>query len=153
VAYQPDARWTLVADGLYAPWSTLDSDFEGGAVPGSFPAAGAGTLRNRWRLSAGTEFLPAGTSINAPYLVRMAYRLGLHAERLYVSPVAGTSVHELGATLGLSLPTALFGTRVDLNLHAGQRGQTGSGLVRDRFYGFSLTFNAGERWFQERVLR
>jgi hypothetical protein len=153
LAYQPDDRWIVVIDGLYAPWSTLDSDFASDGAPGLFPTGGTNTMRDRWRVSSGAEFLPAGNDFNAGFLARTGYRVGVYAERLYVSPVAGTTVYETAVTGGLSLPTALFGTRVDFNAHVGQRGETGSGLIRDLFYGFSLSFNVGERWFQERVLR
>jgi len=84
---------------------------------------------------------------------RVAYRLGAYTERLYVQPDATTNLQTYAVTGGLSLPTALSGTRIDLNLRAGTRGTTQDALVRDRFYGVSLHINFGEEWFQRRKLR
>ena len=153
-AYQPDERWTIVADGLYAPWSTADSDFA--ANPGRadpFPVGGNGTFSDRWRVSAGAEVLPAGNDNFASYISRMAYRIGAYAEQLNVQPDASTNISVFAGTAGLSLPTSLSGTRIDLNLSVGTRGTTDTRLVRDTFYELSFHVNIGERWFQERKLR
>jgi hypothetical protein len=152
-AFQPDDRWTLVADATYAPWSTASSSFDGAGGTSPCPVGGDGTLRDAWRLSTGAEWLPAGEDFSRGYLARTAYRLGVAVEQLYVSPVAGRTLYGYTVTGGVSLPTSVFGTRLDLNVQAGQRGTTADNLVRDTFYGISLNLNIGERWFQERRLR
>lgn len=157
LAYQPDERWTLVADGLYEPWSNFGSSFQG-----DFALPGQGALGDRTRLSAGFEFLPAGIDLNEGYLRRMAFRLGLAYEQSYLrlgdgpnttGDTPSSAINTWTASGGLSLPTILPGTRVDLNLKAGVRGAAEGILVRDTFYGVSLNVNIGERWFQERKLR
>ncbi len=157
LAYQPDERWTLVADGLYEPWSQFESSFAG-----AFVLPGQDGLGDRTRLSSGVEFLPAGEDLNASYLARVAYRLGASYEQSYLrlSPepntsfdTADTAIDTWTVTGGLSLPTSMAGTRIDLNVLAGTRGSTDGLLVRDTFYGVSLTINVGERWFQQRKLR
>ena len=154
VAYQPDDRWTVTVDGLYEPWSTFSSSFSTpSAFAQGFPVGGEDTLTDRWRVSAGTEFVPAGDDQFTGYFQRVAYRLGTYTERLYVQPDGTTNIQTYAVTGGLSLPTALSGTRIDLSLHAGTRGTTQDTLVRDRFYGVSLHVNFGEEWFQERKLR
>jgi len=154
VAYQPNARWTFTADGLYEPWSTFTTTFQqGGTFARSFPVGGTGTLTDRWRASVGTEVMPAGTDQLAGYLARVAYRLGAYVERMYVRPNGTTDLDTYAVTGGVSLPTSLSGTRIDLNLTAGTRGTTSGSLVKDTFYGVSLHVNFGERWFQERKLR
>lgn len=152
-AFQPDDRWTLVADATYAPWSTASSSFDGTGGTSPFPTGGDGTLRDAWRVSTGAEWLPAGEDFRRDFLARTAYRLGVAVEQLYVSPVAGRTLYGYTVTGGVSLPTSVFGTRLDLNVQAGQRGTTADNLVRDTFYGVSLNLNIGERWFQERRLR
>jgi hypothetical protein len=156
-AYQPDERWTFVADGLFAPWSTADSDFDGAAIegeaPSPFPEGGAETLTDRWRVSAGAEVVPAGTDNLAGFFARIAYRIGAYAERLNVRPNRRTNVGVFAGTAGLSFPTSLSGTRIDLNLSAGRRGTTEANLVRDTFYELSLHVSIGERWFLQRKLR
>jgi len=156
LSYQPNARWTVVLDGAFAPWSTFSSDFSTGAsetVPSRFPAGGPGTLADRWRLSTGAEVVPAGDDQLAGYFAQAAYRFGGYAERMYVRPDQETTLYEFALTAGISLPTSLSGTRIDLNTTAGTRGTTTNSLVRDRFFGVSLHVNFGERWFQRRKLR
>ena len=154
VAYQPDDRWTITVDGLYEPWSSFSSSFSSSSTfAQSVPVGGEETLTDRWRVSTGAEILPAGDDQFTGYFQRVAYRLGAYTERLYVQPDGTTNLQTYGLTGGLSLPTALSGTRIDLNLHAGTRGTTEDALVRDRFYGVSLHINFGEEWFQERKLR
>lgn len=145
LAYQPDARWSVAADVLVEPWSTFESDMTFvGYVPG-----GANELRDRLRLAAGLQFLPAGDDRNAPYLARTAYRLGAYLDQGHVAP-AGRDVTTLALTGGVSLPGFLPGARFDLGLEVGTRGTTEAGLVRDLFLKGTATINFGERWFIRR---
>lgn len=156
VSYQPNATWTVVADGTFEPWSNFSSNFQGGSAstaPIRFPIGGTSTLTDRWRISAGTEVVPAGEDQLAGYFSQVAYRLGGYAEHLYVRPDEQTDLYEFAVTAGFSLPTSLSGTRIDLNTRAGTRGTTSKSLVRDTFFGFSLHVNFGERWFKQRKLR
>jgi len=155
VSYQPNPRWTFVLDGLFDPWSTFSSSFSGGMGTGldRFPLGGAGTLTDRWRLSTGAEVVPAGEDKLAGYFAQVAYQFGGYVKQLYVQPDGQTTLHEFAATAGLSLPTSLSGTRIDLNTIVGTRGTTSDSLVRDTFIGVSLHVNFGERWFQRRKLR
>jgi hypothetical protein len=154
VAYQPNPRWTLTADGLYEPWSTFDSSF-GRESPFNrrFPQGGVGTLTDRWRVSLGAEFLPGLDDPLSGFFANVAYRLGGYTEHLYVRPDGETSLQTYALTGGFSFPTALAGTRIDLNLEAGSRGTTDAGFVRDNFFRVALYVNFGERWFRERKLR
>lgn len=153
VAYQPDDRWIVLVDGSYAPWSAFESTLN---LPGEE------VLADRARVSAGAEFLPAGEDLIEPFFQRTAYRLGFYAEQTYArvpfttadgTPRASDAINAYALTGGLSFPTLLPGTHLDLNFEVGRRGTTASGLVRDTFYGASLTVNFGERWFQQRKLR
>lgn len=154
LAYKPSNHWTLIADGLYAPWSTFESTFDGAASgPSRFPVGGSTFLNDRWRVSGGFEYLPAGDDLGASFFYRTAYRLGGYYEQSYVAPVSGEAINVRAVTAGLSLPTTLSGTRIDLDVEVGTRGTTSQNLVRDVFYGVSVNVNIGERWFQERKLR
>jgi hypothetical protein len=154
LTYKPNNSFTITADGLYAPWSTAESTFDGASEgPSQFPIGGSAFLTDRWRVSGGVEYLPAGNDPSASYFGRAAYRLGGYYEQTYAAPVAGESIDVRAATAGLSLPTRLSGTRLDLDVEVGVRGTTSRNLVRDIFYGVSVNVNIGERWFQERKLR
>lgn len=148
-AYQASAHFTLVADARFEPWS----DFSGTLnLPGYSPASTTNNIRNRARISSGVEWIPAGTDILARYTSRIGYRFGVFYDQSYISPSATSSINSVGATMGLSLPTTVPGTRVDLNMEVGQRGTTDNGLVKDRFLKFGLNVNVGERWFLKRRL-
>lgn len=156
VSYQPSPRWTFVLDGSFDPWSTFSSDFSAGTgttEPTRFPVGGTGTLVDRWRLSTGAEVVPAGEDELAGYFAQAAYRFGGYVEQMYVRPDRQTPLYEFAITAGVSLPTSLSGTRIDVNTVAGTRGTSSDALVRDLFVGGSLHVNFGERWFQRRKLR
>ena len=149
LAYEPNNRWTFVADARYEPWSQFESEL---SFPGYTPGD-ARLFRDRLRLSAGFELLPAGANLLDSYLKRVAYRLGFYYDQAYVSPIEGADINTLALTGGLSLPAFTPGTRLDINLEVGTRGTTDQNLVRDIFYGVSATLNIGERWFVKRKLR
>ena len=153
LSYKPSARWTFVVDGRYEPWSNVENDFAS-----SLP--GFGALRDRVRASAGVGLLPAGEDQNETFFQRAAYRLGGYYEQSYVSAEtvfegssSSAGVNALAATGGVSFPTPLYGTRIDVGIEVGTRGTTDDDLVRDLFYGVSLNVNLGERWFQRGKLR
>ncbi len=154
IAYQPNSRWTFTADGLYEPWSNFSATFgTAGPFDNTFPVKGPQSLTDRWRISVGTELLPAGENSLSGYFANVAYRLGVYTERMYVRPDGQTDLQTYAVTTGFSLPTSLSGTRIDLNLRAGRRGTTENALVQDTFFGVALHINFGERWFRERKLR
>ncbi len=149
VAYAFDSRWLVVADGSFSPWSNFSST---GPLPGYTPGSSVG-LEDRTRLSAGVEVFPAGKNAFSPYLSKIAYRVGFFADNSYISPDPDTRINSLGITLGASIPTAVAGTRIDINFEAGNRGVAEDLLIKDRFYKFGLNLNVGERWFVKRRFR
>ena len=150
LAYQPDPRWTLLADGRYEPWGNFSSTF---ALPGYDPDGDATGFKDRLRASAGVEWVPAGDDFTESYLQRTAYRLGFYYDGSYLSLVPDAELRTLALTGGVSLPTLLPGTRLDLNLEIGRRGTTDAELVQETFYRVFVNVNIGERWFEKRKLR
>lgn len=148
-AFMYDDRWTFVADALYEPWSSFDSDF----ALGGFDPEGTSNFNDRIRASFGAEFLPAGNNMLRPFLARVAYRLGFYYDQAYVTPEQGASLNTIALTGGFGLPTLIPGTRFDLGFEAGMRGSAEGDLIRDRFYRISASINFGERWFEQRRLR
>lgn len=145
VSFRYQSRWLLSMEFRHEPWSDAST---------TIPFAGFESehLRNRTRFSAGAEFLPAGTALQARYLSRIAYRLGLYRDNLYVSPVADRDIIVTAVTGGLGLPTMFLGSRLDISFEIGTRGSTDYNLIRDQFIGVSVTINIGERWFVKRRL-
>ncbi len=140
--FQPATEWTVVADIHHERWSSLSSDF-------SLPGVGVGNqgVMDRTRLAAGFEYWPGARRPFGPYFVRMAYRMGVYMDESYVSPHPSEQIRSIGVTGGLSVPTGIPGTTIDLNLDVGRRGTTSDGLVRDRYMKFGININFGERWF------
>jgi len=143
LAFQPAQKWTILADVTWEEWTALESDF---SLPG-VPLSGSSNLSDRIRVSSGVEFWPGSGRPFASYGAMIAYRLGVYSDRAYASPLADETIRAVGITGGLSLPSLIPGTTIDLNIDVGQRGQTGNGLVKDRYLRFGLNINFGERWF------
>ena len=148
VAYHPSARWSMLVDFRYEPWTQFDSDFD---FPG-FTPNGPNSLDDRIRISGGIEFLPAGRDLLAPYFQRVFYRLGAYYDQSYITPDAAVNLRTIGVTGGVSLPTLIPSTRLELNFEYGRRGTTDRGLVRDQFFKVGANINFGERWFAKRKL-
>ncbi len=149
LAYQASDYVSFTLDGLYAPWK----DFQSSLSFGAYDPNGISSFTNRWRMGAGFEYRPSGNNENAPYLQRVMYRLGVSAEQSYVNPRPDVNLRDYAVTGGISLPTAIAGNRIDLNLEMGQRGTTDQGLVKDTYYTASIIVNFGERWFVKRPIR
>ncbi|MCY3629947.1 MAG: hypothetical protein OXG94_08050 [Bacteroidetes bacterium] len=145
VSFRYQNRWLVSAEVRHEPWSTAST-----ALP--FAGYESDHLRDRTRYSGGVELVPAGTSMQATYLRRIAYRLGFYRDNLYVSPVAGRDITVSAITGGFGLPTLFLGSRLDISFEIGSRGSTNFNLIRDRFIGVSATLNIGERWFVKRRL-
>ncbi|MEO1479502.1 MAG: hypothetical protein AAFV01_13085 [Bacteroidota bacterium] len=146
IAYAPSNALQFAVDTRYEPWG---SQFESDFVLGGFVPGGNDDLRDRWRVGGGLEWRPAGTRRRAPYLSRVAYRLGGYIDQGYLAPT-GSSLTTYAATVGLSLPALIPTASFDLNLEVGQRGDAEGLLVRDTFLKASATINFGERWFLRR---
>ena len=149
LTYQPDSRWTLSAGGRMEPWTDFRSDL---GFPGIEPGA-TDRLSDYFQVGAGLEFIPGGSDLLAAYLARVGYRIGFYHDRSYVSPIPDGRIKTTALAAGLSLPTLLSGTRLDINVEVGKRGSTDDGLVEDMFYRLSANVNIGERWFQKPKLR
>lgn len=149
IGYRPSNRWLFTANALFEPWTSFESDL---TFPGTGDATD-GVLNDRIRFSGGAEMLPAGNDAMAPFLSRIAYRLGAYYDRSYVTPREGIAIDVLAVTGGFSFPTMLTGTRLDINFEVGTRGTTDHDLVQDLFYRLSVNLNVGERWFQRQRLR
>ncbi len=148
-SYAPGSHWLVVADGYYEPWSKFESNLVfRGYRPGK-PA----TYNDAFRIGIGAQYIPAGSDPFAGKLARTALRLGLFMDQAYAAPEENYSLVTYGVSAGLSIPTALPGTYLDLAGQVGTRGESQGLLVKDLLYKLSVTLNFGERWFLQRRLR
>ncbi|HUF08350.1 MAG TPA: hypothetical protein VMO47_03450 [Rhodothermales bacterium] len=149
LSYTPSPKWLILADGLFEPWGGFESDYPLlGYEPGQEDA-----FNSRLRAGAGVQYIPSPRDPFASTLKRTAYRFGLFVDQSYVRPVPDYDLKTYGASTGLSIPTVVPGTYLDLSGQIGFRGESETDLVRDLLYKFSITLNFGERWFLQRRLR
>ncbi len=145
LAYRANARMTFALDFLYEGWGNVTSDV---AFPG---LNDDGEYTDRYRFSAGLEY--GGGSVRDAFTRRVLIRFGLYLDNSYVSPQIGTKINTIGFTSGISMPTLVPGTTIDMNIDVGQTGTTNNGLIRDRYFKFALNLNFSERWFHNPKLR
>jgi len=149
VSWSASQKWLLLADGIYEPWGKFKSDFPlFGYTPGQDNA-----FNSRFRFGAGAQVIPAGNDPFASKIKRTAYRMGFFAEQSYARPQPDYKLVTYGMAAGLSIPTIIPGTSLDITGQIGRRGKATSVLVQDLLYKISITLNFGERWFLQRRLR
>lgn len=98
-------------------------------------------------IKAGMEYTPNRNDIRY-YLRRVSYRAGAYFEQ---SPfmVNGKAVNDIGISFGATLPVFRWYNGITVGVQAGQRGVAGGGMVRERYFGFSLGANIFDIWFQK----
>ncbi|MFC2085619.1 hypothetical protein ACFLRO_00240 [Bacteroidota bacterium] len=149
ITYTPNQKWLIAADGRYEPWST----FEGNRVFRGYDPNKPAVYNDAYRIGIGAQFIAAGNDPFAGKLARTALRFGFFTERAYAAPQTNYKLVTYGLSGGLSIPTALPGTYLDLAGQIGTRGESQGILVKDLLYKISVTLNFGERWFIQRRLR
>jgi len=148
ITYLASPKMLLIADWLYEPWGSFNSDIPlGGYIPN-----GANNLNDRNRISAGIQYTPSGSDFEPGYLSRVSYRLGIYRERTHFQPDVSNKIATSAVVAGIGLPSLFGGTSVDLNGEFGRRGLKQGILVQDLFFRLTLTINFGERWFVKRRL-
>lgn len=104
-------------------------------------------LKNTYRISAGTEFIPDITSVTS-YFQRALYRLGFHYQTTPYSK-NNVQVKEFGINFGAGLPIS-GGSLFNLMFEYGQRG-LGENLIKEDIFRISLGFTFNDsRWFYRR---
>jgi hypothetical protein len=107
-------------------------------------------LRDVGRVHFGLEYLPRFTSLN--YLDLVRYRIGFsYGKTPYI--VNKTEVNDTNVSLGFTFPMGRgYQNFLSLALVAGQRGNAGSGLIRERYGRAVLGITLLERWFVKQKL-
>lgn len=102
-------------------------------------------LNDVGRIHVGVEYLPRFTSLNYFDLVR--YRVGFsHGKTPY--SINGNDVNDTNVSLGFTFPMGRgYQNFISLALVAGQRGNAGAGLIRERYGRAVLGITLLERWF------
>jgi hypothetical protein len=102
-------------------------------------------LKDIGRVNVGLEYLPRFTSLNYFDLVR--YRIGFsHGKTPY--SVNNRDVNDTNVSLGFTFPMGRgYQNFLSIAIVAGQRGNTGNGMIRERYGRAVLGITLLERWF------
>jgi hypothetical protein len=132
ISYVKQNKLTLATDFLYETWTQarfFDKKNE---------------FKNRIRLAAGAEFIPAYQS--RALFNRTRYRVGLHYSNSYLQ-IDNKSYNEYGASIGLGLP--LIDNRSFLNVsfeYVKIKPETRL-LIDEQYFRFTVNYTFNERWF------
>lgn len=141
LAYQWDRRLTVGVDFTYQTWSKAKFD----GIEGFSPAQ---TFENRYQLNLGGEFIPKH---RGNYLQSIAYRLGAHYGRDYVT-VGSNQVREFGVSVGFGLPTPVR-TAVNIGFEYTHRNTSPVATVAENYYMVTLGVALNEVWFVPSKIR
>jgi hypothetical protein len=135
--------WLVELDYTRSNWSGSGFDTVRGFLNnGSYPF----TSSVAQSIRGGFEFTPNRNDIRY-YLKRCTYRGGIWADQSYYK-VDGSPIYAAGITLGMTLPVFRGYNGVTIGLEAGRRG-LGNALVKENFFGFNVSFNIFDIWFQK----
>ncbi|TDE16886.1 hypothetical protein E0F88_09125 [Dyadobacter psychrotolerans] len=107
-------------------------------------------LTNTSRIHLGVEYQPRFLSLN--YFDRVRYRVGFsHGNTPYV--VNNRDVKDTNVSLGFTFPMGRgYQNFISLAFIGGQRGATGSGMIRERYGRAVLGITLLDRWFEKQKL-
>ena len=109
------------------------------------------------KLSLGGFWTPKATSITS-YWERVTYRAGLKIESPGISisstgnPTDFTEINDFGISFGLGLPIGNQLSKVNLSFEYGNRGNTTSGLIKEKYFNLRLGLDLTDKWFRKRKI-
>ncbi|MFQ3213809.1 MAG: hypothetical protein ACI9C9_001339 [Marivirga sp.] len=130
------SEWAISADYSYQNWTNYllyDS-----------PSTNLGVNNS---INIGAELTPDATN-SGKYLQRISYRAGFFAENGQIK-IDDTAINNFGITFGVSAPINKI-SNLNLGFQVGQRGTLENSLVRENYFGLSLSFTFNDRWFLRR---
>ncbi|MCR5018811.1 MAG: hypothetical protein K6A64_08450 [Bacteroidales bacterium] len=141
LAYQVADKYRFEVDYTMSDWKNSGFD----AMPGLSNENFSSGLAHSFK--AGVEYTPNRFDIRY-YMKRVSYRAGIYYDQSYFM-VNNQPVNDIGITVGATFPVFRWYNGLTVGLQAGQRGVAGSGMVRERYFGFSLGANIFDIWFQK----
>ncbi|QRR04161.1 hypothetical protein HWI92_11975 [Dyadobacter sandarakinus] len=107
-------------------------------------------LRDVGRINVGAEWLPKFTSLK--YLDIVRYRIGFsYGSTPYM--INNRDIKDASVSLGITFPMGRgYQNLISFAFVGGQRGGTGSGLIRERYGRVVLGITLLERWFQKQKI-
>lgn len=137
VSFIHQDRWVFGFDYQYQDWR----DVKIPVVSNRFSSMRAQAFR------AGVQWTPNRYDIRY-YLKRVTYRGGFYYDQSYLG-FDGEQISSVGFTLGMSLPIYRWYNSLTIGVDVGQKGITGTTLLKDRYAKFFLSINLHDVWFQK----
>jgi hypothetical protein len=97
------------------------------------------------KYAIGGYYIPNYTSFSS-YFSRVTYRAGLKYEKIGLV-VNNESINDVGVSLGTGFPVTGTFSNVNFGIEFGKKGTVSSGLVKENYLNFSLSFSFNDKWF------
>lgn len=130
-----------VAEVVFQRWSTFSHPDDISGV----------SYRNRLRVGGGVQFAP-DSRLRRDFWKFYQYRAGAFHDTGYLS-VDGNKITTTGITAGLSVPSPLSGSIIDVNTMLGFRGSAAAGMVKETIFQVRITLNLSEFMFFRRYIQ
>ena len=110
-----------------------------------------GGLKNSYRISLGTQYIPNSKAGQGKYLYRIHYRLGARYSQTALE-LKNSQLTETVLTAGLGFPVGRnyllqSFSMVNVGVEFGQSGTTNNGLIKENFMKATISFTMNDRWF------
>lgn len=132
--------WNINLDYTYQDWSVNGTD-----VKNNFKYVNTNTFK------IGGQYTPNAGDVRR-FLNRVSYRAGFRYGN-YFGEMNGQKVDEMAVSVGVGIPFKFLGTSaVNAGIELGQRGTMNAGLVRERYFKFTigLSLFGEDYWFIKR---
>jgi len=133
-SFVQNEKWTVGADVLWENWEKAKiynvSD----------------SLNNRFRYTAGVEFIPNSRSRN--FLDRIQYRGGAYYSNSYITTNNGVKYDEFGLSVGMGLP--VFGKSIlNVSFDYVNVNPSVSNALSENYFKVTLSYTFNETWFRK----
>jgi hypothetical protein len=139
IVFQNEAKFMVGADYTMGKWSDL-----------SIAGVNSG-LQDSKTFNIGGQITPNVNALSN-FWALIDYRLGAIFEQTYVN-YNGVSIKKYAGTFGLGIPlphdrasNAFY--KINFSAEIGREGSLASGLVRENYVNFHLSFQLNDKWFQ-----
>ena len=136
ITFKHGEDWTVGFDYRQQDWTSVTVE--------EAPGTAFATSRMQ-SFSAGFEFTPSRYD-SRYYYKHITYRGGCYYDKSFYT-INGQQVDARGITLGISFPVFRYFNSVNLGVDMGQRGSLANGLVRERYFLFTVSFALHDIWF------
>lgn len=134
ISIEKEYKWMVGADFSVQDWS-------------SFQNVGVSdTLTQSYTLSLGGQFIPDFTSVAKGFWRRTMFKAGVSFTQT-PTRIRGTSINDLSASIGASIPFGRGGAILNMALIGGKRGTLEKGLIQENYFRVHIGATINDRWF------